>query len=140
MGGKNKKRFKKRDDKALTELLKDYDIVVVQELIAPPTKVIFSDEDSSKADQESREFFDEMVNVGFDYILSEEDTGPTDEIHKNNTSTEWWVTFYKSGSVKLADDLPSGFLTEDRSNNNDYQRVPFAFAFRVYFSLFQSSI
>lgn len=122
--------FKKRDDEALAGLLKDYDIVVVQELIAPPIKGTFPNGDPFKADKEAKEFFDEMEKLGFEYRLSEEDTGTGDTIHSNGTGTEWWVTFYKPDRVKEAPDLPSGFLAEDRSNHDDYERVPYAFGFR----------
>jgi len=52
------------------------------------------------------------------------------EIHRNGSATEWWVAFFKPAAVSVAADLPSGFLATDRSNNDDYERVPYAFAFR----------
>ncbi|MFX0196679.1 MAG: endonuclease/exonuclease/phosphatase family protein [Candidatus Hodarchaeota archaeon] len=123
--------YKKRDDVALSKILKDYDLVVVQELVAPPYEGSFPDATAFNPDEESADFFDEMKSLGFGYVLSEEDTGTNDDIHKNNTSTEWWVCFYKPEKVKEASDLPSGFLAEDRSNHDDYERVPYAFAFRT---------
>jgi len=71
-----------------------------------------------------------MKNLGFEYLLSNEDTGTGDEIHTSASSTEWWVTFFKPNRVSPATNLPSGFLADDRSNNDDYERVPYAFAFR----------
>lgn len=118
-----------RDDASLAKILEDYDIVVVQELVSPPYPGIFPDETSFKTDPQSAEFFDKMNGLGFKYILSEEDTGTGDTLHTNRTWTEWWVTFYKPGSVKVADELPSGFLAEKRANHDDYERVPYAFAF-----------
>jgi endonuclease/exonuclease/phosphatase family metal-dependent hydrolase len=123
--------YKKRDDAALSKILKDYDFVVVQELIAPPYSGTFPDATAFNPDAESADFFDEMKSLGFRYSLSEEDTGTNDEIHKNNTSTEWWVCFFKPDKLKEASDLPSGFLADDRSNHDDYERVPYAFAFRT---------
>jgi len=123
--------FKKRDNVALAGLLKDYDIVVVQELVAPPTDGSYPNGDAYTADPEAAVFFNAMTNQGFKYVLSEEDTGTNDKIHKKSTSTEWWVSFYKPEKVDVASDIPHGFLADDRSNNEDYERVPYAFPFRI---------
>lgn len=119
-----------RDDAALAALLEDYDIVVIQELVSPPYPGTFPDGSPLKPDSESAEFFDEMKTLGFEFVISQEDTGTGDKIHRNGSATEWWVAFFKSDVVKVASDLPSGFLAQDRSNHNDYERVPYAFAFR----------
>lgn len=119
-----------RDDAALASILAEYDIVVIQELVSPPFPGTFPNGDEFKPDAQSAEFFNEMISLGFDFILSEEDTGTGDTIHRNGSATEWWVTFFKSERVKAAPDLPSGFIANDRSNHDDYERVPYAFAFR----------
>ena len=103
--------FKNRDDTALSKILEDYDIVVVQELVAPPCKGKYPDDTEYEADVESKEFFDEMKSLGFKHVLSEENTGTNDEIHKATSATEWWVFFYKPDKVKEAEDLPSGFVS-----------------------------
>jgi hypothetical protein len=103
---------------------------VVQELLAPPFSGTFPDGEKFKPNAQSAAFFKEMINNGFKYVLSEEDTGPGEEIHKNSSATEWWVAFYKNKKVRVAMDLPHGFLASDRSNNPDYDRVPYAFPFR----------
>ena len=121
----------KRDDHALADILKGYDIVVIQELVSPPYTGVFADSSDFKPDAESAEFFDEMKNNGFQYVLSEEDTGTGDRNHLNSSATEWWVTFYKPGKVNVADNLPNGFLAEDRTNHDDFERVPYAFGFRT---------
>jgi len=123
-------QFKKKDCPALASILRDYDIVVVQELVAPPVDGIYPDGETYTADAEAAKFFDAMEDLGFSYVLSEEDTGTNDEIHSPTSATEWWVTFYKPQSVQCANDLPHGFLAADRSNNPDYERVPYAFGFR----------
>lgn len=123
--------FKKKDDSALAAILKDYDIVVIQELVAPPIAGTYPDDTAYTADADSAEFFEAMDELGFSYKLSEEDTGTNDEIHKNSSATEWWVAFYKLESVECVSDIPSGFLAEDRSNHDDYERVPYAFGFRT---------
>lgn len=40
------------------------------------------------------------------------------------------MVFYKASKVKLADGLPTEFLADDRTDNEHYERVPYAFAFR----------
>ena len=120
-----------RDDVALSSILKDYDIVVIQELVAPPYEGTFPNGTPFRPDSEATEFFDEMKSLGFEYVLSEEDTGTGDKNHYNSSATEWWVTFYKPKKVKTANDLPSGFLAGDRTNHGDYERVPYAFTFRT---------
>lgn len=120
-----------RDDVALASLLNGYDIVAVQELVSPPFAGFFPDGTPFRPDAESAEFFTAMADLGFLWVLSEEDTGTGDTIHRNGSSTEWWVCFYRPGRVQPAEDLPHGFLAEDRSNNPNFERVPYAFAFRT---------
>ena len=122
---------KSRDDEALASVVKDYDIVVVQELVAPPYAMTFPDGTPVKPDPQAAEFFEAMKANGFTYWVSEEDTGTGKRIHNNGFATEWWVTFYRDSKVSRALDLPHGFLAEDRSNHDDYERVPYAFSFRA---------
>lgn len=122
---------KTRDNQALATLVKDFDLVVVQELVAPPYTGTFPNGEPFKPDSEAAKFFDPMKANGFEFKLSEEDTGTGDTIHSNGTSTEWFVTFFKPTVVGEAKDLPSGFLADDRSNHPDYERVPYAFGFRA---------
>jgi hypothetical protein len=121
----------KRDNHGLVTLLKDFDVVVIEELVAPPYAGTFPDGSPYKPDPESASFFDEMKAVGFKYAMSEEDTGPGLSNHNNGAATEWWVAFFKPGAVVLAADLPTGFLSKQLSHNPDWERVPFAFGFRT---------
>jgi len=123
--------FKKRDNAALANLLKPYDIVVIQELVAPPVSGTYPDGTPFSADPEAKAFLDAMSFWGFSYALSDEDTGPVATIHTSSTSTEWWIVFYKDSVVDVASDLPHGFLASDRSANPDFERVPYAFPFRI---------
>lgn len=122
---------KNRDNEALVALMAGYDIVLVQELVAPPFPGTFPNGKAFKPDAEARAFFDAMIARGFEFVLSEEDTGTKDKIHVNSSATEWWVAFFKPEVVEAATDLPGGFLARDRSNNNNYERVPYAFPFRT---------
>ena len=121
----------RRDNNALATILKDFDIVVVQELVSPPFKGKYPDNTNFKPDKESAAFFSAMISFGFKYLLSVEDTGTGEASHNNSSKTEWWVVFYKAGKVKIADDLPTGFLADDRTDHEHYERVPHAFAFRT---------
>lgn len=123
--------FKKRENHALANILKPYDIVVVQELVAPPVEGTHPDDTSYSADEEAAAFFEAMQESGFTYVLSEEYTGTNDTIHTSSTSTERRVAFYDPSVVTCVSDIPSGFLAHDRSNHPDYERVPCAFAFRT---------
>ena len=120
-----------RDNEALAELMAPHDIVVVQGLVSPPYPGTYPNGDPFKPSSQSAEFFDAMASLGFEFILSPEDTATGNAIHRNDPGTEWWVSFFKPDAVQAAEDLPMGFLADDRSNNDDYEQVPFAFAFRT---------
>lgn len=154
-----------RRNEALAEMLKAFDIVVVQELVAPPYPGYFPREEDnlSKSADRARtaacRFFEAMRSVGFSrpnpqgtldghgdcskrgelpnrqtvpaFLLSPADTGPGDTNGKHSARTEWFVAFFKPSRVVPANDLPSGFLADDLTANPDYQRVPYAFGFRV---------
>lgn len=121
----------RRDNFALAMILRDFDIVVLQELIAPPIEGTFPDNTQFKPDPEAAQFFIAMSALGFEYELSPEDTGTGSANHNNGTATEWWAVFYKPDSVGVADGLPTEFLVEDRTDHENYERVPYAFAFRT---------
>lgn len=111
--------FKNRDNEALAYLVAEND-VVVQELVAPPYDGNFPDGTLYKADIEAKSFFEAMKLNGFEYILSDKDTGTGDRIHVNSSATEWFVTFYKPDVVSYVNTLPVGFLAENRSNHDKY--------------------
>lgn len=121
----------RRDHAALALILRDCDVVVVQELLAPPVDGQFPDGSVFRPVGRAAAFFTAMAALGFEYELSPEDTGTKDKNHNNGTATEWWVAFYKPDQVSIADDLPTEFLAEDRTNHEHYERVPYAFAFRT---------
>lgn len=123
--------FKARDNAALAELLSPYDLIFIQELVAPPYQGKFPDGTDYVPDEEANQFFEAMKSHGFRYVLSEEDTGTGERIHLNSSATEWYAAFYRPDRVKPAFDLPRGFLARDRSNHPDFERVPYAFPFRA---------
>lgn len=123
--------FKDRDNQSLADLMRGYDIVLIQELVAPPYPGQFPDGEPFKPDPEAKVFFDAMRQSGYAYKLSEEDTGTGDQNHLNSAATEWFVAFYNPNRVQVVNDIQGGFLAEDRSNNPDYERVPYAFPFRT---------
>jgi len=119
----------KRDNIALVTILHNFDIVLVQELVAPPFDGTFPDGTPFRPDQEAAQFFNLMSTMGFEHQLSLEDTGTGQNNHNNSSATEWWVAFFKPGKVRIAAALPSEFLANDRTDHNDYERVPHSFAF-----------
>jgi hypothetical protein len=121
----------RRNAPALASVVTGCDLVVVQELVAPPYAGQFPDGTPYNPDPQAAAFFDAMRADGYDFILSEEDTGTGNTNHLNSTATEWWVTFFRAGRVIAATDLPRGFLAADRTNHPDYERVPYAFPFRT---------
>ncbi|MBN1602039.1 MAG: hypothetical protein JW915_10540 [Chitinispirillaceae bacterium] len=123
--------LKERHNTALAEVIKDNDIVVVQGLVSSPYPGTYPNGDTYEGNEKAAEFFDAMKSHGFQYILSEEDTGTGTEIHLNTSATEWWVAFYKPQIINIAIDLPYGFLDSDRSDNPNFERVPYAFSFRT---------
>jgi hypothetical protein len=121
----------KRMDGALVDLIKSNDVVVVQELVAPPYPGQFPDGKAFRPDREAARFFDTMRAAGFEFWLSEEDTGPGKKNHLNSSATEWFVIFFRPEKCKPAMDLPSGFLASDRAHHPDFDRVPYAFPLRT---------
>lgn len=117
--------FTKKDHQALADLVKDYDLVVVQELIASPAT-------TGSTRQRAKLFFDSMAAHGFASVLSEFDTGRNGPLPNYSTATEWFVTFYKPGKVRPAADLPHGFISQPLAANADFIRVPYAAAFRSF--------
>lgn len=122
--------YKDKRAAELANLVSDYDIVAIQEMVAPPVGGTFPDGTPYAADDESRAFFESMQSLGFTLSLSPEDTGK-DTIHRGGTSSEWFAAFYKD-TVQPAEDLPHGFLSDVRAGNKIYDRVPFAHSFRTH--------
>lgn len=117
-----------RDDQALAQLLSDRDLVFIQELVAPPYPMTFPNGKAAKPDAEAAEFFDAMKAAGFEYVLSKEDTGTGDKIHINSAATEWFVAFYRPNTLTVTS---KGYIAADRSNHDDYERVPYEFEFKA---------
>lgn len=121
--------FKERNDQLLADLLQDYDIVVVQEMVAPPIDGNYPDGSPFKKDHESASFVEEMSKNGFSYWLSSEDTGPSKN-HTPTTASEWWIAFYRPQTVEPDSARYHGFISHPLVNNPHFERVPYAFPFR----------
>ncbi len=120
-----------RDNAALADAVAACDVLVVQELVAPPYEGEFPDGTAFKPDDEAAAFYNEMKDRGFEYRMSEEDTGTSETNHNNGSATEWWVAFYHPERAHPADDVPTGFIADDVTANPNLDRVPFAFGFRT---------
>ncbi|WP_295890943.1 hypothetical protein [uncultured Vibrio sp.] len=123
--------YKKKENESIAYVLSKYDLIFIQELVAPPYDGIYPDGTSFTSDPESKDFFDAMISSGFSYVLSDEDTGASDTIHSITTTTEWFVAFYKPEVVQPKSDLLLGFIETNRSNNKYFDRVPYAFSFKA---------
>lgn len=121
--------FKNKDNATLSKILKSYDIVVIQELVAPPFPGKFPDKTSYKVDEESKAFYNEMIKQGFACWLSTEDTGPTNN-HVNSTASEWWIIFYKTTKVRGDSTRFHGFVSQPLVANPNQDRVSFVFPFK----------
>ena len=121
--------FKNKDNATLSKILKPYDIVVIQELVAPPFPGQFADKSPYKVDEESKAFYNEMKKQGFACWLSTEDTGPTNN-HVNSTASEWWIIFYKTSKVRGDSTRFHGFVSQPLVANPNQDRVSFVFPFK----------
>ena len=121
--------FKNKDNATLSKILKLYDIVVIQELVAPPFPGKFADKTPYKVDEESKAFYTEMKKQGFACWLSNEDTGPTNN-HVNSTASEWWIVFYKTSKVRGDSTRFHGFVSQPLVANPNQDRVSFVFPFK----------
>jgi hypothetical protein len=121
--------FKNRQNEILASILEDYEIVVVQEMVAAPKAGNYPDGVPYSKDAESAAFVEEMRQKGFSYWLSEEDTGPTKN-HTPTTASEWWIVFYKASVVQPDSSRIGGFVSSPLAMNSIYDRVPYAFPFR----------
>ncbi len=116
----------KRNEK-LCDLLTPYDLVVVQELVAPPYDGFYSQNQPYKGDVEAAAFFNIMTDHGFASFLSSEDTG-RNENHTGGSSSEWFVVFYRP-EILVIDSARCEFLSEQLVANEVFDRVPFRFQF-----------
>ena len=110
---------RRRDNAALAEMLAPYDLIFIQELVAPPYPGFFPDGEVFRPDPEAAAFFDAMRALGFDYVMSEEDTGTGPQRHVNSTATEYFVAFYRPSRIRPAPDLFTGFLAHNRYDHPD---------------------
>lgn len=121
--------FKERNDTLLTNLLKVYDIIVIQEMVAPPVDGLYPNGSTYKSDKESESFHNLMTTKGYNFWLSEEDTGPTKN-HINSSASEWWIVYYNDKVLPDTLNEPFGFLSDTIVGNSGFQRVPYSFAMK----------
>ncbi len=118
---------KSKENGKLTELLTPFDLVIVQELVAPPYPGAYPDGVAYDGDAEAAAFFDLMRGKGFRDYVSYEDTGKK----KNRTSSsqsEWFVVFYRPELLR-PDSARSQFISDPLVANSVFDRVPFRFQF-----------
>lgn len=105
----------------LVDLLRSYDLVVVQELVSAPVDKTSGGVQLSSTWQ-ARTFFSLMQAEGFDYALSDEKTGRTRN-DRNGSTCEYFVSFFKPG-VLMHDADRSAFIDSPLAGNSTFDRVP----------------
>lgn len=119
-----------RDCATLARFLSNFDVVVIQETVAPPYDNTFPNGESFRPDPEVTLFFEEMIQVHkFEYLLSVADSGSS-KTNDNSPSTEWFAAFYDPRKLEPAEYLPTAFIDEPIVANEVYDRVPHAFSLR----------
>lgn len=115
----------------LAKVISQYDVVAIQELVAPPYLRTLPDSTALQPDPEAAAFFNEMTQVhGYTYLLSPEGTGTEPTNHASGTGTEWFALFYRAARFTRACHLPTGFVCAVVKANGTFDRVPYAFALR----------
>tara|TARA_B100000929_G_scaffold268877_1_gene238022 strand:+ start:40574 stop:41434 length:861 start_codon:yes stop_codon:yes gene_type:complete len=120
-----------RKNHDLAKMLSQHDIVFIQEMVSPPVNGFYPSGKPYKKDKESSDFLNAMLNEGFSYALSIEDSGTGDNNETNSASTEWSIAFYKADNVLLKEHY---YIEEDRTNHDNYERVPYLFYFENKYS------
>lgn len=125
--------FHKKDNVFIAKYLSEYDLVIMQELIASPTDITFADGSVMKVDKQALDFVQAMQGQGFDYLVSNEDTGSPSSFnsHSNGTDTEFFITFYKSEIASVDTTLSNEFIDTTHFQHPIFARVPHTFSFKT---------
>lgn len=121
IGQGNKKQYQ-----PLVDLLKDYDLVLVQELVSAPMDLIYPDYMLSGT-QQARTFFGLMEDNQFVHALSSAKTGPSSNT-TNGSASEYFVAFYKPHVLQYQH-ARSGFVDQPLVSHPTFARVPWTFHF-----------
>ncbi len=120
-----------RDNVTLARVLSNFDVIAIQEIVAPPYSGTFPSGDSYRTDPEVSAFFDEMIAAhGYEFLLSIEDTGTKVSNDDNSSWTEWFAVFYNPSILEPASHLPESYIEDDVTANIVFDRVPHAFSLR----------
>jgi len=118
---------KSKENQKLVAMLMPYDLVIVQELVAPPYDGFYPGGKAYEGDAESAAFFDLMSDNGFRSFLSNEDTGKNKN-HSGSSQSEWFVVFYRDGVLRV-DSSRCEFISSPLVLNSTFDRVPYRFQF-----------
>lgn len=119
-----------RDNETLSRVLSSFDLVAIQEIVAPPYPGEFPSGEPYEPDTEVAAFFDEMMARGFEPLLSAEDTGSQPTNGDNSSRTEWFAVFYNPAILVPVPDLPMAYIEADVTGNPVFDRVPCSFSLR----------
>ena len=121
--------YTRKKHQALANMMADYDMVIVQELMDPPVALQLPGR-SIEADEHSAQFFQFMEGHGFRWALSESGTGKPEPPGGGNAQ-EWPAVFYRDDEVRFVDEQ-SSFLSSQTIENTVFDRVPYAFHFAAH--------
>lgn len=121
IGQGNKKQYQ-----PLVDMLKDYDLVLVQELVSAPMDLVYPSYMLPGTTQ-ARTFFELMEDYQFAYALSSAKTGKNNN-STNGSTSEYFVAFYKPQALQY-DLAHSGFVDQPLVANPTFDRVPWTFQF-----------
>nr|MBP9151943.1 hypothetical protein [Flavobacteriales bacterium] len=118
---------KSKENRKLVNLMLPYDLVIVQELVAPPFDGFYPSGEKYDGDAEAAIFFNLMRDNGFSAFLSNEDTGKNKN-HSGSSQSEWFVVFYRDGVLRV-DSNRCEFISSPLVLNSTFDRVPYRFQF-----------
>lgn len=131
------KERKAYESELISNVIAKCDIIAVQELVATPFEINFSDGTIMPGDPESRIFFNAMKANGYSWVISNEDTGRWEHRTRSNRSV-WFVTFYRDDIVQPIESDINGFISyplhgtkgincsPEETTENLFDRVPYA--------------
>lgn len=110
----------------LVDLMKDYDLVLVQELVSAPMDLSYPDYMLPGTPQ-AQTFFRLMEDHRFAHALSSAKTGRSSN-RTNGSTSEYFVAFYKPEVLHYLH-ARSGFADQPLVGNSTFDRVPWTFHF-----------
>lgn len=124
-------RYPQKQYTALADIVKSYDLVFIEGIVVPPFVGAYPDGTPYAASPGVAQFFEVMRKAGFEYRVSAGDTGGNPKTASHGSPPVWYAAFFRPEKMQPVQDLFNGYLAEPRYGNKDFERVPYAFPFRI---------